>query len=256
MTNDGPGFEKFEPFEADVAPRRDVYRCGEGRPVVILHELTGATPALFRFGWRVAAAGFSVYVPIFFGTPNQDGNALSKALSFARVCVSKEFDVFRQGRSSPITDWIRALARLLQQHHGVDGVGVIGLCLTGNFALAAALDASVLAPVASEPALPFGLTASAKRDLKLSADEIASLKQRVHDGLQILAFRFDGDRFSPAERYANLQQTFGPAVLGDGRLSPTRKCAHSVFTSDFDASQGSSTASALTQLLAFLAKKL
>jgi dienelactone hydrolase len=91
-----------------------VFRCGSGPPVIILHELNGATPALFRFGWRVANVGFTVYVPILFGHAADDGSFLSGAFRFAELCLSKEFALFAQNRSSPISDWVPAMGRMLQ----------------------------------------------------------------------------------------------------------------------------------------------
>ena len=254
LLNEGPGFERFREFDAQLEPRRLTFCSGSGPPVILLHEINGATPELFRFGWRVAEAGFTVYIPIFFGRPNTDG-ILSSVTSIVRVCVAKEFAAFAVNQSSPIADWVRKLAGLVKDRHDA-GVGVVGLCLTGSFALTAALDDAVLAPVVSEPALPFGIKRAARTSLHLSPEEIACVAKRVRGGLEILAFRFDGDLISPAAQYESLKNAFPCGVIGDGYLKPTRRCAHAVFTADFDSSPGSSTVGALADLLGFLNRKL
>ena len=71
------------------------------------------------------------------------------------VCISREFRVLAVRQSSPITNWLRALCRSLHAELGGKGVGAIGMCLTGNFALALMVDSAVMAPVLSQPSLPF-----------------------------------------------------------------------------------------------------
>ena len=220
----------------------------------MLHELYGAGPTLFRFAHRIADAGFEAYVPILFGTPN--GSLTPKAIfTAARVCLSKEFAAFATQQSAPVADWVRLLGREINGRSKHPGIGVVGLCLTGNFALTLACDDWVAASVASEPALPFGFTPSSRRDLHLSPAETAQLKHRTDSGFEIMAFRFVNDPFSPAERDENLRATFAP-VLGNGSLKPTCLGAHAVFTDHFDETPASSTAAAFQMLLAYLRGKL
>jgi dienelactone hydrolase len=68
-------------------------------------------------------------------------------------CVSAEFRAFGAGGSSPVTRWLRALANLAHSECGGPGVGAIGMCFSGNFALSMMLESSMLAPVLSQPAL-------------------------------------------------------------------------------------------------------
>lgn len=258
VRNDGPGFDKFEEWTEPriPEPRRQVFRGGNGPPVVLLHEITGATPQLFRFAYRVAESGFTVYVPILFGEPNREGTGLYALSQMVRVCLSREFAVFSAHASSPITDWIRSLGRLINGAHGGGGIGAIGLCLTGNFTLTMMLDEHLLAPVVSEPALPFVLTADGRAALHLSAAEIGAIRERVQGGAEILAFRFDRDWISPESRYDNLMAAFSPNVQGNGKIPPTCPGAHAVFTNAFDQSAGSSTVQALSDLIEFLSRKL
>jgi dienelactone hydrolase len=258
LPNNGRGFEDFTAYttSAMVTPSKEVFRFGRGPAIIVLHELFGAGPTLFQFAHRLAVAGFEVYVPILFGKANHAEAPAYNVLQVMRVCLSREFASFSSGRSSPIADWVRLLGLEITQRTQQTHLGVVGLCLTGNFALTLACDDWVAASVVSEPALPFSMTSNGKKDLHLSPFEVALLKQRVANGFQILAFRFDGDGISPAERDANLRAVFSPGVLGSGCLKPTRRGAHAVFTGDFDETPMSSTATALDELIAYLRRRL
>jgi len=257
MKNTGPGFEDFKRYNTvTVTPQRDVYRLGSGPPVIVLHELFGAGPTLFRFAHRISDAGFEVYVPILFGSANHETTPFYSITQFVRVCLSKEFAAFSLGRSSPITDWVRLLGCEIVQGSKHAGLGVVGLCLTGNFALTLACEDWVSASVVSEPALPFGCTTASKSDLHLSAAEIAHIEQRVRGGFVVLAFRFCDDWISPPERDAALRARFAPGVSGNGSLAPTCPGAHAVFTDHFDETIGTSTADALRDLLDYLKARL
>ena len=258
LSNTGPGFEKFTlyPVPSSLKPSRDVYTFGQGPAVIVLHEITGATPELFRFAYRLGAAGFSTFVPILFGQANHPGSGVYAAEQLLHVCLSSQFNVLAMHESSPIADWVRALGKVIHERTQGPGIGVVGLCLTGNFALTMMLDEWMLAPVVSEPALPLLPTPAGKASLHLSDDEIKSIQKRVAEGAEILAYRFSGDSISPPERYQNLAKTFAPGVFGDGALCPTRARAHAVFTDDFDERPESSTAKALENVLQFLKRKL
>ena len=72
--------------------------------------------------------------------------------------------------------YLRALARDLNETTPGKGVGVIGQCFTGGFALAAAVDDSVLAPILSQPSLPLPLTPRHRRDPGVSELELNGSK--------------------------------------------------------------------------------
>lgn len=258
LLNDGPGFERFARFYGaqTLVPQREIYVAGSGPAVIVMHELYGATPALFRFAYRILDAGFSVYVPILFGQADHPGTGLYALQQATAVCISHEFAVFAANSSSPITDWLRSLARILYKLHGARGIAAIGLCLTGNFALSMMLIPETIVPVVCEPALPFSILPAGRRALHLSPENLAAIKARSEEGRRILTFRFDGDRISPAERYENFKQTFGNAIIGDGYLRPTCPNAHAVFTEHYDDRAGSSTRGALDNLLRFLRDSL
>jgi dienelactone hydrolase len=206
------GFERFD-FARD-GRTKPVYRRGQGPGVLLMHELPGMVPECVELARAIAAAGFSVYMPLFFGRPGQRPKLLS---SMARVCLSREFLLLGRGRTSPIVSWLRALARHVRQEAGGPAVGAIGMCLTGGFALALLLEQDVTAPVVCQPALPivFPWSGTATReDLGLDPEHLARVRGRVEgEALPVLGFRFAGDPICPKERFARLRREFGDRFL-------------------------------------------
>ncbi|HEV8114591.1 MAG TPA: dienelactone hydrolase family protein [Acidimicrobiales bacterium] len=222
--------DPLEGYRASTATyrgkRRDVFRAGSGPAVVVIHEVPGITPAVADFGRKVADAGCTAVLPSLFGEP---GKAPTTAYGLARlvgVCVSREFTAFRRGQASPITVWLRDLARDAHAECGGPGVGVVGMCATGGFALAMMVDDTVLAPVLSQPSLPAAVTRRQKADLGLSADDLALVKERVAGGTCVLGLRYKDDPLVPEARFQRLRDELGAgfeAVEFDGRQ-------HSVLT--------------------------
>ena len=60
-------------------------------------------------------------------------------------------------QTSPIIAWLRALARNLHADVGGPGVGAVGMCFAGGFALGMMVDDIMVAPVLSQPSLPFAI---------------------------------------------------------------------------------------------------
>jgi dienelactone hydrolase len=241
---------------------RTVYRRGEGPGVVIMHEIPGITPPVAAFATRVADAGFSAFVPHLFGEPGKPLSPLYAAGQLARACVSREFSVLAARQSSPITDWLRALCRHAHAELGGKGVGAIGMCLTGNFALALMVDPIVMAPVLSQPSLPFAIGAERRAGLHLSDEDLATVKERVAGGCKVIGMRFTGDSLVPRERFDRLR-----AELGDGfeaiEIDSSRGNphgiswkAHSVVTNDLVDREGHPTRAALDRVLGFFAERL
>ena len=89
-----------------------MYRRGEGPGVLLMHEIPGITPEVQACARRIADAGFTVYMPWMFGTPNKAVSApYAMGQMFRAICIRKEFTTLARGESSPITNWLRALAR-------------------------------------------------------------------------------------------------------------------------------------------------
>jgi dienelactone hydrolase len=237
---------------------REVFRAGTGPAVIIMSEMPGITPQVAQFGRRVADSGFSVYMPYLFGEtmrPITIGYTLG---TIARACISREFRVLADHGSSPIIDWLRALANQAHQEQGGKGVGAIGMCFTGNFALGMMLGTKLLAPVLSQPSLPF----FKKSGLHASDEEIAGARRLIEeDGARILGLRFHGDPMCPGERFQRLRETFGTAFeaieLDPSSANPAGpKPAHSVLTNHLIDEAGQPTRAALDRVLSFLAEQL
>jgi dienelactone hydrolase len=241
---------------------RDVFRRGSGRAVIVMSEVPGITPQVARFATRVADAGFSVWMPQLFGTPMQRLTPGSVANTLARVCISREFRLLAANSSSPIVDWLRALARHAHEECGGPGVGTVGMCLTGNFGLAMMLDAPVIAPVLSQPSLPGGFTHAQRSGLHASPQEIAAAHDKIdNQGARILGLRFKQDPMCRGERFERLREEFGAAFesieIDASHANPRAKTpAHSVVTTHLIDKDGEPTRAALDRVLSFLKEQL
>ncbi len=228
-------------------------------------EMPGISPHLARFSRWVREAGFTVYMPSLFGRDGAVPEAKEGAEIFQRACVSAEFRAFAANKSSPVTQWLRALARLAHQECGGPGVGAIGMCFTGNFALSMMLEPSMLAPVISQPSLPLDNSAG----IESPPEEMDAIRQRLEkDDLTVLAYRFEGDRFCMAQRFeayeAALGERFVGHVLPDSAANPDVPpffkthvtSPHSVVTAHLIDEAGQPTMVAKDEILAFFAARL
>jgi dienelactone hydrolase len=221
-----------------------VFRKGEGPGVIVIHEIPGITPKVLAFAEEVVAAGFTVVMPSLFGTPGKPMSAAYIAQVLPKVCISKEFTVLASGKTSAIASWTRALAKDLHEELGGPGVGALGMCFTGGFALAMMVDGHVAAPVLSQPSVPFTVTKKLAADLNLSPADLATVKERVNAGCQVMGLRFSGDKLV-GTRFETLRRE-----LGDGFLAvelPGKD--HSVVTEHRDEA-------AVQQVLAFFHERL
>jgi dienelactone hydrolase len=254
------GFTTFE-FTHD-GETRTVFTRGAGPAVVVMHEIPGITPEVARFCRTVADAGFHVYLPHLFGTPGKPLSVPYMLGQMARACVSREFAVLAKHASSPITDWLRALCRHAHAECGGPGVGAIGMCITGNFALALMVDETIMAPVLSQPSLPFGLTPSHRAALHLSDADLREVQRRAAAGCPVLGMRFTADPLCPGERFATLRRELGGAFEGieidssSGNPHGIKRSAHSVVTTDLIDAEGHPTRAALDRVLGFFRERL
>jgi dienelactone hydrolase len=201
-------FERFEFTEAQY--KRPVYRKGVGPAVIIMHEMPGLHPLVLDFARTVAAARMTVFCPSLFGRPGKPvGKGYLLTESLITTCIRREFDVWAADRSSPIVDWLRALARRAHQECGGKGVGAIGMCFTGGFALAMMTEPAVTAPVLSQPSLPLG-GARKREAIGVSQAEISCARRRFADErLSMIGLRFTGDPLVPDERFDRYVREFG-----------------------------------------------
>jgi dienelactone hydrolase len=245
---------------------RMVHVLGRGPAVIVMAEMPGISPQLARFARWVRDAGFTVYMPSLFGRDGVVASAEEGAATFRRLCVSAEFRALEGGQSSPVTAWLRGLARFAHEECGGPGVGAVGMCFTGNFALSMMLEPTVVAPVLSQPSLPLQQPAG----LEISDDDLRTVRQRLErDDLTVLALRFDGDQVCRRERFeayaAALGSRFVPRTLpsaaaGSEQLPPffTEHVPfpHSVLTVHLVDQHGSPTLQARDEVLAFLKHRL
>ncbi|MDH5519729.1 MAG: dienelactone hydrolase family protein [Acidimicrobiia bacterium] len=250
----------IEPFTHD-AITHDVYHRGEGRCVLVAAEVPGITPKVVAFADRLVDRGLSVALPSMFGTPGAPAMTRRQVTTLAGACISREFHCMAMGDSSPATDWLRALARDLHATHGGAGIGFVGMCLTGGFGLAMMLDDVVIAPVLSQPALPFPIGSARKASTGLSESELARVAERAADGCPVLGLRFTGDPAVPGERFATLRSALGENFVAVEITSPDPthdigRAAHSVLTEHLQDEPGHPTRDALNQVLDFLTTRL
>lgn len=203
-------YQKFD--FGDGRWTRPVYRRGSGPAVIVIHEMPGLHPLVVRFADRVAAAGMTVFCPVLFGVAGRPANHPAGALTMlGGMCVRREFHAWATDKSSPIIDWLRALARKVHAECGGKGVGAVGMCFTGGFALAMMTEPAVVAPVLSQPSLPLG-SGNPKRAaaIGVSASEIACAKKRfAEEDLSMIGLRFHGDPFVPDARFDTYKREFG-----------------------------------------------
>src|SRR5215469_13053871 len=232
-------YEKFS-FD-DGRWTRPVYRRGTGPAVIIIHEMPGLHPLVIRFADRVAAAGMTVFCPSLFGDPGREvSTGYVLGMMLRTLCISREFKAWATDESSPIVDWLRALARKAHAECGGRGVGAVGMCFTGNFALAMMTEPSVVAPVLSQPSLPMTMGPGGKKRgaaIGASPAEIACARKRLEDeDLTMLGLRFHGDTYVPEERFRALEAALGPRFIPveldpkDAAHSPLMAMPHSVLT--------------------------
>ncbi len=208
------------------------FRRGTGPGVVVVHEVPGITPLVARFADEVVDAGFTVVMPSLFGTPGRPPSLPYLASSMARLCVAREFTTFALQQTSPIVSWLRALARGLHGDVGGPGVGAVGMCFSGGFALGMMVDEIMLAPVLSQPSLPLSLGARRAADVNLSPDDAVAVAARASRGCPVLGLRFRDDA-AVGQRFSTLRDLLGDAFTAI-ELPSARRSDHSVLTEQRD----------------------
>jgi dienelactone hydrolase len=240
---------------------RVVHRKGSGPGVIVMAEMPGITPDVADFARKVADIGCTVAMPSLFGT---DGRPLSTAAllsTMPRACVSREFHALAVDEASPVTRWLRALAADLHRTCGGPGVGAVGMCFTGGFALAMMVDDSVVAPVLSQPSLPLPLGARRAAALGVSAADLETVRRRVEQGCPVLGLRFTNDRFV-GNRFDTLRRELGDGFIAveldssPGNPHGFETSAHSVLTTEVVDEPGHPAAEAVQTVLDFLRRRL
>lgn len=241
----------------------DVLRKGSGPAVVVMAEVPGITPKVAAFARRVAERGMTVYMPDLFGVAGAPSTRTAAIGVLTRLCVAREFRALALRTTAPVVEWLRALARAAHAECGGSGVGAVGMCFTGGFALGMATEPEMLAPVMSQPSLPVAVRIGAKKDLGLSDDDLLRVVERCREeDLSVMGLRFTGDKLAPKERFASLRQVLGTSFIdveidsSAGISTIPGMSPHSVLTEGLIDEPGQPTRAALDQVLDFLADRL
>jgi dienelactone hydrolase len=250
------------PFTA-AGKTYDCFEKGSGPGVVLIPEVPGITPEVLGLAEHLVASGFTVVVPSPFGVPGKPGTGAYTMRVIARLCVSAEFRAFATNAHRPITDYLRAVAADLAGRTPGPGVGVIGMCFTGGFALAVSVDSSVLASVMSQPAVPFPLGRARQVDPGVSATELDTIVRRTQDsGLCVLGLRFSEDASAPRARFDALKARLGDAFdfieldSSPGNPGGFSKRAHSVLTGEVRDADGNPALAARERVVGFLRERI
>ena len=253
----------FEMFSFSHEGRaRDVFRKGEGPAVLVMHEVPGVSSEVVHFARKVVDAGFTVFMPHLFGSVGLETTEPHRLAELAKLCISREFHVLAENRSSPIVDWLRAFACHAFEEIGGRGVGAVGMCVTGNFALTMTLDPWVIAPVMAHPSFPLPITPAKAAALHVTPETLVNARERIrNEGLKVLGLRFDGDvLFCRAARFESLRRELGDGFEGlevpSASARPHAEPPHSVLTIGLSDREGEPTKVALDRVLAFLSERL
>jgi dienelactone hydrolase len=203
---------KFWDFKPEVFVSKDqgqidLFVRGEGPLLILLHELPGLAEKTFELGDYFVKAGFKVILPLLFGRAGDD-NAL---LGFAKVCIRKELRNLWLGKDTRIVHLIQEIASSESPANNNAGVGVVGMCLTGNMVLTLLLNnrdirSPITAPVMAQPS-------SSYSDPALAAAKLGNINRPV------LALRYDKDWICSRCSFNKLEQAFGTCPAGnDQRL--------------------------------------
>jgi dienelactone hydrolase len=204
------------------------WRKGTGPVVIVIHEIPGVTPKVIEFAERVVDDGFTVVMPLLVGEVGRGPSGAYIAQSMAKICISREFTTMAMRKTSPIISWLRALAQQLHTEVGGIGVGAVGMCFSGGFALGMMVDDIMVAPVLSQPSLPFAIGGGRAADLNLSESDQARVVERAQAGCQVLGLRYTGDKLV-GTRFATLHKHLGGAFIAV-EFASTSKQDHSVLT--------------------------
>ena len=236
-----------------------MFVAGKGPAVIVMSEMPGIYPLVARFARWVRDDGFTVWMPDLFGKAGAPITLAYGLGSMVRGCISREFKAFAANESSPVNHWLRALAAHALPVSGGKGVGAIGMCFTGNFALSMMLEPAMLAPVLSQPSLPM----TDRAGMHIAPDELARVKERMErEDLTVMAYRFAGDSFCRAERFAAYQEALGDRFVGrvlpDSAANPDApmKNPHSIVTIHLIDRAGEPTVQARDEILEFFKHRL
>ncbi len=226
----------------------NVYTRGQGKLCVIIQELPGIGQETLSLADRFIDNGYRVVLPHLFGPIGKT----SIAGNLMRVfCMRREFSLFSKNKSSPIVDWLSALCAYLKAKYEVPGVAVIGMCLTGNFAISLMAEDSVLAGFSSQPSLPL----FTQKSLHISDADVEKIKAKLDKIGPMHCGRFQGDKLCTSQKFDLIRRRFNDEkeriilheLPGNG---------HSILTLDFVDQKGHPTKNALEEVMHYFDQRL
>lgn len=246
MTQDIKGFSHFKFPSHGI--QKTIYRSKHGTmPLLILHELPGMSPSFLHYCRDMIGKDFRVYAPLLFKSPNEKMSQIQQRL----FCISREFKQLFTLRSvdedgAPFASWLLALVSEVSKQNPEKKIGVVGMCLTGSFAIAAIVHPSVNAAISCQPSYPFfrnietlGLSKTQRQEV---ADRASSLSIPCAKG-----YRYKGDRICRASHMRALKSVLGSSFECFPELAGSQ---HSTLTS------GSRNPEVFRDVLEFLNKRL
>jgi len=228
----------------------DVYTLGNGHKiVVIIQELPGIGQETLALADRFVAQGYRVVLPHLFGPIGKTaviGNTLRV------LCMRREFKIFAKNESSPVVDFLSGLCSHLKATHNVKGVAVIGMCLTGNFAISLMANEDVLAGFASQPSMAI----LSQKSLHMSSTDISKIKNNIDTVGAMHCGSFEKDKLCSYKKIQLLDKTFNDN--GNKRIIfhqlPGK--GHSVLTLDFVDEEGHPTRKTLDTIFGYFDEQL
>lgn len=239
-------------FSYDGRSRPVLVSDEAGPPVILLHEVYGINAPLLEFAGAIRTAGFRLYLPVLFGSSDPPSGAAGKAMRILQfLCVAYQFHALLGEEPGPWAEWLRQLVPWACADSGHPRAGVIGLCLTGSYALSAAVSPAVAAAVAGEPSL------NRRNDgLHLSREEVEALRARTEAGLAIRGYRYETDPRCPGGRFRKLEAAFPHGFEGTTIPVPTGETLHSVFTEHLKEEDGRLRHEKVAEVIGFLEERL
>jgi dienelactone hydrolase len=240
-----------------------IYKKGTGRGVIIIHELPGMVKECVNFARRISTEGFTVYLPLLFDQPDIPFSTIKTLENLTRLCIHKEFSLWENNRTSPIVEWLKSLSRLAHAECGGTGVGAIGMCLTGGFAIPMLVEPSLMAPVLSQPSLPLLPDSKGRKSLGCSDKDYAGACRRIKkEQIQVRGYKFSHDVLSDNQKFDTLQADLGELFVGmtiDSGLFNSHHIpiySHSVFTVHYNDAEGHPTQEAYKTLIQYFKDRL
>lgn len=228
----------------------DVYTIGDGgKIVVIIQELPGIGQETLSLADKFVHQGYTVVLPHLFG-PIGRTTVLGNIIQV--LCMRREFSLFAKNESSPVVDFLSQLCSSLKAKYKVKGVAVIGMCLTGNFAISLMANEDVLAGFASQPSMPLFY----QKSMHMSPDDIKYIKKNIDNVGPMHCGRFELDSLCTHSKMEVMDETFNQddkkriifhELLGNG---------HAILTLDFRDKKGHPTYQILNEIFEYFNEQL